>query len=138
MITSDYKKRVRYGETDMMGYLYYGLYAQYYEIGRVELMRNIGLIYNDLEQIHRVMMPVAHVESRYIRPAKYDDQITIRTILKTFPTRMIVFDYEFYNESEELLHTGVVKLFFVDMVTGKTVSCPDYMKDGLKVYFDGQ
>lgn len=135
MYSFDYKKRVRYGETDMMGYLYYGNYAQLYEIGRVETMRSIGLNYKDLEDIHGIMMPVVNVESRYILPAKYDEELTIRTILQEMPSRMITFGNEIYNESDVLIHKAEVKLFFVEMNSGKKVSCPEYMLEKLRPLF---
>ncbi len=135
MYSFDYKKRVRYGETDMMGYLYYGNYAQLYEIGRVETMRSIGLSYKDLEEIHGIMMPVVNVESRYILPAKYDEELTIRTTLQEMPSRIITFGNEIYNESDVLIHKAEVKLFFVEMNSGKKVSCPEYMLEKLRPLF---
>lgn len=136
MFVHDIKKRVRYGETDQMGYMYYGNYCLHYEIGRAEALRSIGTSYNDLETIHKIMMPVLHVESRYIKPAKYDELITIRSILKDLPTKLVTFYHEFYNESEELLHKGTVKLLMVDMVTNKRVSFPPYLTAKLKPYFE--
>ncbi len=135
MLKFDYKKRVRYGETDMMGYLYYGNYAQLYEIGRVETMRSIGLSYKKLEEDHRIMMPVVHVEARYILPAKYDEELTIRTILKDLPSRLITFENEVYNEELTLIHNAIVKLFFINMETSKKVSCPEYMLEKLRPLF---
>jgi acyl-CoA thioester hydrolase len=135
VVIFDYKKRVRYGETDMMGYLYYGNYAQLYEIGRVETMRSIGLIYKILEDQYRIMMPVVHVDARFILPAKYDEELTIRTILTELPTRLIVFKNEIYNQENALVHNAIVKLIFIDMDSGKKVSCPDYMLDKLKPLF---
>lgn len=135
MLSFDYKKRVRYGETDMMGYLYYGNYAQLYEIGRVETMRKIGLSYKLLEEQYHIMMPVVNVEARYILPAKYDEELTIRTILRELPSRLITFYNEIYNEQMQMIHNATVKLFFVDMSNGKKVSCPDYMLDKLRPLF---
>ena len=135
MYSFDFKKRVRYGETDMMGYLYYGNYAQLYEIGRVETMRSLGLTYRDLEVVYGVMMPVVHVDARYILPAKYDEELTIRTILNELPGRMIIFDNEIYNEEQILIHRAEVKLFFVDMDSGKNVTCPQYMLEKLTPLF---
>jgi len=135
MYSFDFKKRVRYGETDMMGYLYYGNYAQLYEIGRVETMRSLGLIYKDLEVEHGVMMPVVHVEARFILPAKYDEELTIRTILNEMPSKMITFGNEIFNEDGVLIHKAEVKLFFIDMKSGKKVSCPEYMLAKLKPLF---
>ena len=135
MVSFDFKKRVRYGETDMMGYLYYGQYPQLYEIGRVETMRNLGLLYSDLEAVHRVMMPVVSLEARYLSPAKYDEELTIRTILHDLPSKMITFLNEIYNEDMRLIHKAEVKLFFVDMDTNKRVSCPEYMLSKLRPLF---
>lgn len=131
MYSFDYKKRVRYGETDMMGYLYYGNYAQLYEIGRVETMRCLGLTYKVLEEKYRIMMPVVHVSARYILPAKYDEELTIRTILNELPGRMITFENEIFNDQHKLIHKAEVKLFFVDMDSGMKVSCPEYMLEKL-------
>lgn len=119
----------------MMGYLYYGHYAQLYEIGRVETMRNIGLSYKILEEQYRIMMPVVNVVSRYILPAKYDDALTIRTILKDLPGKMITFENEIYNEEMTLIHRAEVKLFFVHMESGLKVSCPEYMLSKLRPLF---
>ncbi|HQV67724.1 MAG: acyl-CoA thioesterase [Saprospiraceae bacterium] len=135
MYSFDFKKRVRYGETDMMGYLYYGNYAQLYEIGRVETMRSLGLNYRDLEVVYGVMMPVVHVDARYILPAKYDEELTIRTILTELPSRMIVFENEIFNEEMQMIHKAVVKLFFIEMSSGKKVSCPEYMLEKLRPLF---
>ena len=135
MYSFDYKKRVRYGETDMMGYLYYGNYAQLYEIGRVETMRSLGLTYRDLEVVYGVMMPVVHVDARYILPAKYDEELTIRTILTELPSLMIVFENEIFNEEMQMIHKAVVKLFFIEMSSGKKVSCPEYMLEKLRPLF---
>jgi len=135
MYSFDFKKRVRYGETDMMGYLYYGNYAQLYEIGRVETMRSLGLTYRDLEVVYGVMMPVVHVDARYILPAKYDEELTIRTILTELPLRMIVFENEIFNEEMQMIHKAVVKLFFIEMSSDKKVSCPEYMLEKLRPLF---
>lgn len=135
MYSFDFKKRVRYGETDMMGYLYYGNYAQLYEIGRVETMRSLGLTYRDLEVVYGVMMPVVHVDARYILPAKYDEELTIRSILTELPSRMIVFENEIFNEEIQMIHKAVVKLFFIEMSSGKKVSCPEYMLEKLRPLF---
>ncbi|MBC7884806.1 MAG: acyl-CoA thioesterase [Saprospiraceae bacterium] len=135
MYSFDFKVRVRYGDTDMMGYLYYGNYPKLYEIGRVEAMRNIGLLYKDLEQKYDIMMPVVHVDARYILPGKYDEELMIRTILMELPTKMITFINEIYSEQNILIHRAEVKLFFIDMKTSKRVSCPEYMLQKLMPLF---
>lgn len=136
MIENHYLKRVRYGETDQMGYLYYGQYAQYYEIGRVEMLRSIGLTYKAMEQEHRVMMPVVSMESRFIRPAYYDELLTITTRLFELPDRFIVFHVEIFNELGKLVNAGKVKLCFVDMTTMKTISTPEFLLEKLRASFE--
>ncbi|MEM1220567.1 MAG: thioesterase family protein, partial [Bacteroidota bacterium] len=126
---------VRYGETDQMGYLYYGNYAQYYEIGRVEMIRSLELTYKALEEEHRVMMPVMSMQMRFVRPARYDELVTIRTTLRKFPTKEIVFHMEILNERGKLINGGSVKLCFVDMETNKTVPTPEVLLDKLRPFF---
>ena len=122
MYSFDFKKRVRYGETDQMGYLYYGNYAQYYEMGRVELIRSLGLSYKQMEEEWNIMMPVASMEVKYLRPVFYDQEITIRTIIRKLPEKFVIFECELYNEEQKLVNVAKVKLCFVDMETMKT--CP--------------
>lgn len=136
MHTHVFKKRVCYGETDQMGYLYYGHYAQYYEVGRAEMMRDLGISYKEMEEEMGVMMPVMSMESRYLRPAFYDELISIHTILRKLPDSTIVFHMELYNEAGKLLNGGTVKLCFVDMKTKKRVDAPAYLMDKLKPYFE--
>lgn len=126
---------MRYAETDPMGYLYYGNYAQLYEIGRAELIRELGISYKEMEDIHRVMLPVVSLECRYKWPALYDEYLNIKTYLREMPTKMISFQHEILDDSGKLLNEGVVKLFFVDMNTSKRISCPDFLNERIKVYF---
>ncbi len=136
MYTHEFKKRVRYGETDQMGYLYYGNYAQYYEIGRVELIRSLGLTYKALEDSHGIMMPVVSMNARYVRPALYDELITIRTTLRKLPGQFIVFHMELFNEKGKLVNGGTVKLCFIDAASQRTVPAPDFLVEKLKPYFE--
>jgi acyl-CoA thioester hydrolase len=136
MFIYDHQKRVSYGETDQMGYLYYGNYPLLYEIGRTESIRSLGLRYRDMEAKERVMMPVLHMEARYLAPIKYDDNLTIRTIIKELPTKMIKFDHEIYNEELEICHRAYVKLFFVNMDTNKRVTTPITLQQALKPYYE--
>lgn len=135
MIAHETHKRVRYGETDQMGYLYYGHYALYYEIGRVELLRSLGGTYADLERLHGVMMPVLSMQTRYVRPARYDELITIRTELRRVPERVIDFHYELYNPGGELVNGGSTRLCFVERDGGGRVSCPAPLSQTLLPYF---
>ena len=102
MVESTYKIRVRYAETDKMGYVYYGNYATYFEVARVELFREYGVSYKEMED-EGVMMPVLELKTKYIRPAKYDDLLTIKTTIASKPGVRITFEYEVYNQKEELL-----------------------------------
>lgn len=135
MFTHEFQKRVRYGETDQMGYLYYGNYAQYYEIGRAEMIRSVGLTYASMEADHGILMPVMSLNQRFVRPARYDELITIRTTLRNLPERYIVFHHELLNEKGKLVNGGSVKLCFVDEKTGKTVSCPDFLREKLRPFY---
>lgn len=137
MFTSDYPKRVRYGETDQMGYLYYGNYAQYYEIGRVEMLRSLGLTYKEMEEEHGVLMPVVHLEMRFVRPARYDELLTIRTQLRKLPDRFIVFHVEILNERGKLVNAGRVRLCFVEEATQQAIPAPAFLLEKLRPYFHG-
>jgi len=129
-------KRVRYAETDKMGYLYYGHYAKYYEIGRVEALRDLGLAYRKMEDEMGIMLPVLSLECRYKIPAYYDDKLTILTMLKALPTKMFVFEHELINPDGIVINTATVKLFCMDMQTQKRVNPPDILLEKLRPYFD--
>lgn len=122
--------RVRYAETDQMGVVYHGNYAQYFEMGRVEWLRNLGVSYKSMEEAG-VMLPVVSLSMNYKKPAKYDDLLTVKTIFKNQQGVKIEFDYEIYNENNELLTTGYSMLVFVDMKSGRPVSPPEYVKEKL-------
>ncbi len=136
MLKTIFHKRVRYGETDQMGYLYYGNYAQYYEIGRVEMIRSLGLTYKQLEVELGVLMPVMNLNMRFVRPAYYDELIRIETTLRQLPDLSITFHVELFNEKEELVNGGSVKLCFVEAKTGNTVPTPDILLEKLTPYFE--
>jgi acyl-CoA thioester hydrolase len=135
MFSCDVKLRIRYGETDQMGYVYYGRYAEFYEIGRTELIRNLGFAYRDLEA-RGVMLPVVHMSVKYIKPAGYDDLITIRTTLKKLPTARITFYYEIFNEAGELLNEAECHLVFTDMNTRRPSRPPGDLMKALEPYFE--
>lgn len=135
MFSATTQIRVRYGETDQMGYLYYGNYALYYEVGRAEAIRQIGFTYRQLEEMG-VMMPVAELNSRYFRPALYDDLITVKTILKELSEgSKIQFHTELYNEKGELLNKGVTTLVFYDPKEKKTINMPEELYNRLAPHF---
>ena len=127
--------RVRYAEADPMNVVYYGNYAQYFEVGRVESLRNLGLSYKGIEDMG-IMLPVVELNIKYLRPAKYDDLLTIKSQIKELPTEhKIIFDQEIYNEEGKLLTIGKVKLFFMDSKLGKRASMPASMLEKLSTYF---
>ena len=127
--------RVRYAETDRMDVVYYGNYAMYFEIGRVEAIRHLGVSYKDIEDMG-IILPVVELNIKYLRPAKYDDLITIKTQIKTLPTdHKIVFDQEVFNEAGKLLTIGQVKLYFMDANMNNRTEIPSNMKEKLSVYF---
>ena len=130
-----FKKRVRYSETDKMGYLYYGHYAKYYEIGRVESIRSLGFSYAKMEEELKVMMPVLNMESRFLAPAHYDDELEIHTTLEEMPSKMITFKHEIKNSDQTVINTATIKLFFIDMTNGKRTSIPEVLSEKLKSYF---
>lgn len=135
MIKSESKLRVRYGETDQMGYVYYGVYAQYYEVGRVDAMRQLGFSYKDVEA-KGILMPVVEFIVNYKKPAFYDDEITIITYIKKKPEGLkIIFDYECYNSKKELLNTGKVTLVCLDKLTQKMVKLPNWFNKALSSFF---
>ena len=125
MIISETEIRVRYVETDQMSYVYYGNYAQYYEIGRVEAFRQLGTSYKLLED-SGIMMPVVSMVINYKRPALYDDILTIKTIIKELPTTRIRFEYEIYNQNNELINTAETILVFVNRTNMKPCRCPQW------------
>jgi len=127
--------RVRYAETDQMGFVYYGNYAMYYEVARVEALRALGIQYKVLEE-NGVMMPVLENWSKYIRPARYDDLLTVRLLLKEIPEMRITFEYEVFNEEKKLINLGATTLVFLEKDTGKPVQVPAVILDVLKPYFN--
>lgn len=120
--------RVRYAETDQMSFVYYGVYAQYYEVGRVELLRSLDISYKELEELG-FSLPVVDLHISYKKPAFYDDLLTIRTTVREMPTTKITFYYETSNIKGELLNIGEVVLVFVNKKTGKPCLAPDILLD---------
>lgn len=131
MYTSETKIRVRYGETDKMGYVYYGVYPLYFEIGRTELMREFGYPYSKIEDMG-IMLPVKTLDIKYHKAAKYDDLLTVRTSIKELPGIRITFYYEILNQDGELLNEGTTMLIFVDEKTRRPRKAPDELLEILK------
>ena len=134
MYTQETSFRVRYGETDQMGYVYYGNYAEYFEVGRVEALRHLGFPYRKLEA-EGVMLPVHDLQVRYHRPALYDDLVTLRTTIVSMPGVRIVFSYELRNEQGELLTEASTTLVFVNSADKRPCRAPQPLLDALAPYF---
>lgn len=135
MFTSKTQIRIHYALTDQMGVVYYGHYAQFYEIGRTEALRSLGLTYKEIEASGIIMM-VTETHSKFLRPAFYDDLITVVTTIKELPLHhKIVFHSELFNEKEKLLNVGDVTLYFIDAKTMKRTTMPESIREKLVEYF---
>ena len=123
--------RVRYSETDQMGVVYHGNYIPYFEMGRVEWLRNKGVSYKSMEE-SGIALPIVSMNINYKKSARYDDLLTVRTVFKSQSSVKIEFDCEIYNEFEELLTTAQFILVFVSLKTGRPTAPPDYILELLK------
>lgn len=135
MITHEIQLRVRYAETDQMGYVYYGNYATYFEVARVETFRHIGFSYKEMED-EGIMMPVLEYKTKYIKPARYDDLLTIKIIIKDKPGIRIRFEYEVYNEAKVLLNVSETTLVFVNKETAKPSMPVGHFKQLMHQFFE--
>ncbi len=136
MYESITQMRVRYAETDQMNVVYYGNYAQYFEVGRVECIRQLGYTYKDMEA-SGVIMPVVELHVKYLRPATYDDLLTVKTILREMPQgHRIEFFQEVYNEQGKMLTSGKVVLYFLDATTRKKTNMPETLLEKLAPFFN--
>jgi len=135
MIYHEEKVRVRYSETDKMGYVYYGNYASYLEVARVELIRSLGLSYKTMED-EGVMLPIAEYKNKYLRPAYYDDLLTIKTWIREKPAMKLRFDYEIVNQENKLLTVAETTLVFVSMETFKPMQPPQNFIEATQKYFE--
>ncbi|MBU3012098.1 acyl-CoA thioesterase [Polaribacter vadi] len=122
--------RVRYSETDQMGVVYHGNYAQFFELGRTEWLRKLGVTYKGME-ISGIMLPVISLNCNFIKSALYDDLLTIETFLVKKPMVKIEFDYKITNQNNELICTGNTVLAFMNMKTKRPTRCPDYLLESL-------
>ncbi|MEO8149505.1 MAG: thioesterase family protein [Bacteroidia bacterium] len=134
MFSSETFLRVRYAETDRMGYAYYGNYATYFEVARVEALRKMGYSYKDMED-SGIIMPVLEFSIKYFKPAYYDDELKIVSIINELPTTRLRFEHETYNAENILLNKAHVTLVIVNQKTMKPCHAPDYFMEALKKYF---
>lgn len=131
MRTNEISFRIRYSETDQMGVVYHGNYAQYLELARVEWLRLLGISYKSMEE-GGIMLPVISLSINYLKPALYDDLITVKVVLNKKPAVRIEFDYEILNEAGELLATANTVLVFMDMKRKRPTKCPQILLDKLE------
>ena len=132
MIKQSTKIRVRYSETDRMGFVYYGNYAQYIEVGRVEALRKVGISYKELED-SGYLLPVRDFNIKYLKAALYDDELTIETTIESMPDNRIHFSYEVKRDTE-LLVTASTTLFFINE-KGRACKPPNYFIELMAPYF---
>lgn len=128
MIHTTHSLRVRYGETDPMKYVYYGNYAEYLEVARVELFRELGIPYNEIEN-QGIWLPVSEFSIKYLKPGLYDEILEIHTYIKKLPGVRIEFEYEIYNSSNEKITEAKTTLFFLDAKKNKVVKCPNFLME---------
>ncbi|MCX8524429.1 acyl-CoA thioesterase [Chryseobacterium formosus] len=126
MIHSKHSLRVRYAETDPMKYVYYGNYATYFELGRVELFRSIGISYDEIEK-QGIWLPVSDYKIKYLKPALYDQKLEIHTFMRKIPGVRIEFEYEIFNEDQVKITEASTTLFFLNAETNKVIKCPDFL-----------
>lgn len=134
MYTHEHKHRAIYADTDQMGVVYYGNYARFFEIGRTEALRALGIAYADLEKAG-IIMPVTRMNTKYLRSILYDDMVTIRTLVKNMPNRIITFHHELINEKEELLCEAETQLVFMNSTTKKIVQAPASLQEKFQQFF---
>lgn len=134
MIVTETKIRVYYQDTDQMGVVYYGNYARYYEIGRTEMIRDLGFTYKQLEELD-IMLPALSLKINYHQSARYDDLLTVRTIVDTIPKVKFPIKTEIYNEKGELINSGETVLVFFSSVKNKPVAAPDFFIHKLSEIF---
>ncbi len=135
MIEFETKVRVRYAETDQMGYLHHSNYVTYYEVGRIEMLRWLGLSYGSMEKEYGVIMPVTSLEMRYVRPAFFEDLLTVKVKVKELPRKYFVFEVDIYNEEQKLVNRGKVRLAFVPLSGGSAMNAPEFLLEKLEPFF---
>ena len=135
MIVTETKIRVYYQDTDKMGVVYYGNYARYYEIGRTEMIREMGFTYKQMEELN-IMLPARSLKINYFKSAYYDELLTVRTIVDTIPKVKFPIKTEIYNEQGELINSGETVLAFFSALTNKPIAAPKFFIDELSQIFN--
>ncbi len=131
MISAEAKIRVRYAETDKMGYVYYGNYATYYEVARREIMQKLQLSYVKFEN-DGYFLPIAEMKVKYLRPALYDELLTVKVTLKNYRHGRLEFEYEVFNENGELINKGYTLQVFIDGKTRRPTRPPQYFLEAVE------
>jgi acyl-CoA thioester hydrolase len=135
MYRGETQVRVRFYETDKMGYMHHSNYARYYELARTEAMRDIAYSYKQAE-LEGTFMPVVKIESKFLKPLFYDDEVRVTTLIKEMPRfGMLSFEHEFFNQDNELVHTGIVVLAMINSATNKRENGPAFFIEQLKKHF---
>jgi len=135
MFIYDSKVRVRYIETDQMGIVHHANYAQYYELARTECFEACsGMSYEQMEA-EGVMLPILDLQARYLKPAYYNQVLTIRSIVRELPTVRLHVEYEIYNEAQELINQGKTTLVFVNKATRRPCAPPESFMKNVRQYF---
>ena len=132
MISNYTSFRIRYGETDQMGVVYHGNYAQFLEMGRIDWLRSLDISYKNMEE-NNIILPVISLQCNFKKSAEFDDEITVKTTLKKIPTVKIEFEYEITNQKNELLTTGNTVLAFINKTTKKPMRCPEYILEKVTI-----
>ncbi len=135
MILTTNTIRVRYGETDPMKYVYYGNYAEYLEVARVELFRNLGMSYDEIEK-RGILLPVSEYKIKYLKPALYDQLLEIRTYVRKIPGIRIEFEYEIFNEENVKITEASTTLFFLNAESNKIIKCPDFLMELIEKHWE--
>ena len=134
MLTRDFKFRVWYKDTDQMGIVHHSNYICYYEAARSEFLRALGMSFAEVER-RGIMMPILEVQSKYRKPAYFDELLTVRIILREMPSTRINFFYEIYNERGDLLNTGMTQLGFIHSDSRRPCRCPEWFLELIRSRF---
>ena len=134
MIEFIHSLRVRYSETDKMGFVYHGNYASYFEVARVEMFRSIGISYAEMED-NGVGMPILEQWHKFIKPARYDEKLDIKVSIKETPSARVKFEYEVYNHKKQLTTIGNTTLVFINLENGRPISPPEFIEQNFSTYF---
>lgn len=131
MLSHETHVRVRYAETDQMGYVYHARYLEYLEVGRTDMVRHLGVPYATVEE-RGILMPVIDLSIKYKQPAYYDNVLRIRTSVPSMPRASFPFEYEVFNEKDQLILTAELRLAFIDKARNRPVRVPDFIREAIE------